>query len=131
MDAIEAENFLKSGNLNILAVYYVINIVCNDIAIRFLASLRSWRFWWAGKPGQNEWCSCRRNGKAGPKRVVQLRVKWGENRDSRGEAASTSGFSLPSPHFPASSPVVLALVPGSPVSPPIKTASYAGYFLAR
>ena len=28
-------------------------------------------------------------GKAGPKRVVQLRVKWGENRDSRGEAAST------------------------------------------
>ena len=31
-------------------------------------------------------------GKAGPKRVVQLRVKWGENRGSRGKAASTSGF---------------------------------------
>ena len=37
MDAIEAENFLKTGNLNILAVYYVINIVCSGIAIRFLA----------------------------------------------------------------------------------------------
>ena len=31
-------------------------------------------------------------GKAGPKRVVQPRVKWGENRDSHGEAALTSGF---------------------------------------
>ena len=37
MDAIEAENFLKTGNLNILAVYYVINSVCSGIAIRFLA----------------------------------------------------------------------------------------------
>ena len=74
-------------------------------------------------------------GKAGPKRVVQLRVKCGENRDSRGEAASTGGFaaifSLPSPHFSAASPLVLALVPGSPVSPPIKTASYAGYVFFR
>ena len=24
----------------------------------YQTSLRSWRFWWAGKPGQNEWCSC-------------------------------------------------------------------------
>ena len=37
MDAIEAENFQKPGNLNILAVYYVINIVCSGIVIRFLA----------------------------------------------------------------------------------------------
>ena len=38
----------------------------------------------------------------------------------------------PSPHFSAASPLVLALVPGLPVSPPIKTASYAGYdFLAN
>ena len=37
MDAIEAENFLKNGNLNILAVYYVVNIVCSGIAIPFLA----------------------------------------------------------------------------------------------
>ena len=31
-------------------------------------------------------------GKAGPKRVVQLRVKWGESRDSRGKAAFATCF---------------------------------------
>ena len=37
MDAIDARNFFKTGNLNISAVYYVIDIVCRNIAIRFLA----------------------------------------------------------------------------------------------
>ena len=37
MDAFDAGNFLKTGNLNISAVYYMINIVCSNIAICFLA----------------------------------------------------------------------------------------------
>ena len=53
---------------------------------------------------QNKWCSCGGNGA----RTATIAAKPRQR-------ASPRGFSLPSPHFPAASPLVLALVPGFPV----------------
>ena len=52
-------------------------------------------------------------GKAGPKRMVQLRGKWGESRDSHGKAV----FRCSRPIFPQ---LRHLFWPGFPASPPTK-----------